>query len=180
MFAVRLAFDIGAPFVVASNGLVFNGRRFAHGEPFDWRAIGVSEVDLFTLWTALKVDCAEATAVAISEPQPVSEGFGAFDTSDVSAASGPYAAANIEPGMPIAPMADPTSTLSAEDVRSASEVTLEPRELAPGEMLEDLLGDAKPGETRTIIVDGERLDVVAGERITFETPAQARKRKRRS
>ena len=62
MHQARLAFDPKAPFIVASEELVTGARRFRRGEPYPWRELGVSELDLYTLWCGSKVDVAQQTA----------------------------------------------------------------------------------------------------------------------
>lgn len=70
---IRVAFDIRAPFVVASEELVCGARRFARGEAFPWRDLGVSEIDLLTLWTALKVDVSPALSPPAAPPSSVEQ-----------------------------------------------------------------------------------------------------------
>jgi hypothetical protein len=53
----RVPFDPGLPFIVAAQELVWNSAQLVRGDTFDWRALGVSELDLLQLWTFYKVDC---------------------------------------------------------------------------------------------------------------------------
>ena len=76
MHGARHAFDIRAPFIVASQDLVYGARRFCNGEPFPWRDLGVSELDLLTLWSAFKVDVSPAPTVppaASVQPDPLTK-----------------------------------------------------------------------------------------------------------
>jgi hypothetical protein len=63
-------FHIDRPFV-ASGGSVLAGRRYGHGEAFDWRKAGVSENDLWDLWIIGVIDNA-APGVASQSPRPAS------------------------------------------------------------------------------------------------------------
>jgi len=71
VYQARHAFDVQAPFIVASEGLVCGARRFRRGEAFPWRVLGVSELDLLTLWSALQIDASPApTALPAVPVQP--------------------------------------------------------------------------------------------------------------
>lgn len=57
MGTARVAFDPSMPVVVACSDLPCGPKRFARGDAFPWRDLGLSEIDLVQLWVALKVDC---------------------------------------------------------------------------------------------------------------------------
>lgn len=57
MSSTRVAFDLERPFIVAAQELVYGPKQFVRGEPFPWRELGVSELDLLQLHSFFKVDC---------------------------------------------------------------------------------------------------------------------------
>lgn len=70
MHQARHAFDVQAPFIVTSEELVYGTRRFRRGEAFPWKLLGVSELDLLTLWSALQVDVSPAPTALPAAPVP--------------------------------------------------------------------------------------------------------------
>lgn len=86
MSGARVPFDLDLPFVVASQELVYGGKRRERSEAFPWRELGVSELDLLQLWRCFKVDCVASIP-----------GFTAGGTVEIDA-SGPAAIA-IPPDM---------------------------------------------------------------------------------
>ena len=51
----RQPFDLDAPFA-AREALVYGERRFAAGEVFPWRELGLSDLEVWNLWRTLHVD----------------------------------------------------------------------------------------------------------------------------
>lgn len=61
--SARVAFDPSSPFIVATSEMHCGDRRFVRGDPFPWRELGVSDLDLAQLWVALKIDCVDRAVV---------------------------------------------------------------------------------------------------------------------
>jgi hypothetical protein len=65
-----LRFDFDAPFV-ASDGLIYAGKRYRGGEPFLWRALGIDEAEVWDLWVLGLIGSGPATVAA--KPEDLSE-----------------------------------------------------------------------------------------------------------
>lgn len=72
MHQARQAFDVRSPFIVASEELVYGVRRYLRGEAFPWRQLKVDELDLLTLWSALKIDCLASAPPPSTAESPAS------------------------------------------------------------------------------------------------------------
>jgi hypothetical protein len=71
----RVPFDTTLPFVVACQELACGPQKLVRGEPFAWRELGLTEMDLGQLWVAGQVDCVvvdptEAQARPSRRPAP--------------------------------------------------------------------------------------------------------------
>lgn len=70
MSSTRTPFDPELPFVVAAQDLAYGSQQFVRGQPFPWRDLGVSELDLLQLHSFFKVDCvARADASPKAKPR---------------------------------------------------------------------------------------------------------------
>lgn len=104
--AARAEFSFDAPLVVACEEVTYYGQTFARGEPFPWRDLGVSELDVLLMWQQFKLDVVESAAESAA-------GFVAGGTIDTTCEpSGPQVVAfiktpsetvRIDPPSPVAP-----------------------------------------------------------------------------
>ena len=112
----RAEFSFDRPFVVSRpGGFICNGRRYASGEPFDWREQGLSESEIWDLWVLCQVDTVPAASSSEAEPDP--------PPIDPVAAVGPVAS-DADGAVPIVTAIEPPMAVPAAPVASAAQGTL--------------------------------------------------------
>jgi hypothetical protein len=66
----RPEFSFERPFTVSRpGGFTCNGRRYQSGDEFDWRALGLSEAEVWDLWVLCQVDNVPGMIAAPAAPE---------------------------------------------------------------------------------------------------------------